>query len=51
MKANTMKVDIELTAKELAILEKGGFITMILHDGMRVIIKKDVVERSKHEFD
>lgn len=36
-----MYLDIELTNEELKRLDEGGFITLILPPGIRVIVKKD----------
>lgn len=42
-----MQIELHLKADEVERLNSGGFITMILHDGIRIIVKKDETDREE----
>lgn len=35
-----MYLDIELSKREMNILDHGGFISLVIKDGVRIIVKK-----------
>lgn len=45
-----MMIDINLTNEELANLENGGFITVMV-DGLRITVVKDVPKFLRNKFD
>ena len=44
-----MILDLELTKSELINLKKGGFITLVLPDGIRIVIVKDSEKDIPHK--
>ena len=42
-----MQLELYLSADEVERLNTGGFITMILHDGIRITVQKDETDREK----
>lgn len=44
-----MYLDIELDKRELAVLEKGGYLSFVVNNGIRIIVKKDSDETEKEK--
>lgn len=45
-----MTLEVDLTEKDVEVLERGGFFTLILPSGIKVVVIKDDDSQNKHSI-